>query len=324
MRKILTAIIVLSLSFVMTPTKATDAPTGCPSTWGMKFDNGKEITGILDLAIKTYGAGKIYKNIESYATVGDKIVKNIGAIPATPSIGRSWYLISLSTELGKPIIFHDKWSIRFESCPEFIAESNREPIEISISQNISIELAVDNWAVNYSAASGNRVVPLETKDRFKSQLASWITSLKNAKVVPPCEDNAICFPAAQGFSSGTILTLRSQYGYLVLPHSGVNCTEGDDEAFMFVRFGCSYDLVIPNGTQTKNFVGGETIFFQGIETIDFPLPNKLPTPTPKSSSSTSNQPQKSKKVITIRCQKGKTVKKVMGYNPSCPKGYAKL
>lgn len=31
-----------------------------------------------------------------------------------------------------------------------------------------------------------------------------------------------------------------------------------------------------------------------------------------------------KKFGTIRCQKGKTVKKVMGYNPICPKGFSKI
>lgn len=31
-----------------------------------------------------------------------------------------------------------------------------------------------------------------------------------------------------------------------------------------------------------------------------------------------------KKFGTIRCQKGKEIKKVMGYNPICPKGYVKL
>lgn len=47
------------------------------------------------------------------------------------------------------------------------------------------------------------------------------------------------------------------------------------------------------------------------------VPASSPSPTPKASSTV-------KKLQSIRCEKGEAVKKVMGYNPVCPKGYIKI
>jgi hypothetical protein len=323
MRKILSALIILFLTLVMTPTRAADAPTGCPSTWGLKFENGVESTGKLDFAIKSYGISKIYKKMDSYATVGDIKINNINTLASISNGDRIWLALALARENRKPIIFHDTWLIRFENCPDFTSTADRLPVEVSILPSLDIESAIEKWAINTSSATGNYPVPLELKDLYKTRFNSWLSSLKLAKNVPPCEARAVCNPPAMSFFFNA-RPISYGYGFMIFPKIGSGCVSGLNGEELFVNFGCTYEVVIPNGNHIKSPTSGGTISFQSIEEIDFPLPAASATPTPKVSTSTPGKASNNKKITTIRCQKNKTIKKVMGYNPICPKGYVKL
>lgn len=312
------ALLLSTALFSNTSLYADETPTGCPETWGLRLEEGREVSGKLSLAQKKYGSSKMYSSIETTKRVRDLSLKS-GNTYSLNQIGSldNWTLAAKAVQMDLPIEMIDKLTVKFEGCSEYSIQNSRTPIRVVIEDSgMNFKSAFAEWTTNYDALNPNYPVTLKAKEEIVLGFENWLARIKSDSTVNSVSPTLSVPPVGSFLGSRS----ASQYGfeYLLMPRKNQSCLILTKEAaypgeYSLLR-GCSYDVVLvpPNSQAAKNS-HSSLITLVKIDAVSF-----QPYLSPKTSKSPSATVLK-----TIVCKKGTLRKTVKSALPKCPKGYVK-